>query len=73
MRETLEKWMKNGRCVCVYFVNETVIGRYKKGWIIRFDDKEGPDKGIVFKESYSGAEMIIPYSVIQAVSEYPIP
>ena len=65
--------MSQKKMVCVYFANETVIGRYKKGWIIGFDDEDGPDKGIVFRDSYSGAKMAVPYSSIQAISEFPVP
>jgi hypothetical protein len=73
MRETLAKWKAEGKRVCVYFVNEKIIGRYKAGYIIDFDDADGTEKGIIFRDSYSGAVMAIPYSAIQAVSEYPTP
>ncbi len=73
MREKLEQWQKDKKLVCIYFVNEVVIGRYKSGYIIAFDDKEAPDKGIIFHDRHSGAKMAIPYSSILAVSEYPTP
>ena len=73
MRETLEKWHKERKRVCLYLVNETVVGKYKSGVIESFDDTEGPDKGIIFLEFYSGAKIAVPYSSILCISEYPNP
>ena len=73
MREKLEQWQKEKKLVCIYFVNEVVIGRYKAGYIIAFDDKEESDKGIIFHDRNSGAKMTIPFSSILAISEFPTP